>query len=70
MDDIIVTRILSIKLPFIKAEKILKKKEKDDIIISLLNERRRFHLLDKLRTRKITSYSYMNNELKIYMDYD
>ena len=70
MDDINGTRILSIKLPFLKAENISVKKEKDDIIISLLNERRRFHLPDKLRTRKITSYSYMNNELKIYMDYD
>lgn len=70
MDDINGTRILSIKLPFLKAENISVKKEKDDIIISLLNERRRFHLPDKLRTRKITSYSYMNNELKIYMNYD
>ena len=70
MDDINGTRILSIKLPFLKAENISVKKEKDDIIISLLNEKRRFHLPDKLRTRKITSYSYMNNELKIYMDYD
>ena len=70
MDDINGTRILSIKLPFLKAENISVKKEKYDIIISLLNERRRFHLPDKLRTRKITSYSYMNNELKIYMDYD
>ena len=70
MDDINGTRILSIKLPFIKTKNISVKKEKDDIIISLLNERRRFHLPDKLRTRKITSYSYMNNELKIYMDYD
>ena len=70
IEDINGTRILSIKLPFLKAENISVKKEKDDIIISLLNERRRFHLPDKLRTRKITSYSYMNNELKIYMDYD
>ena len=70
MDDINGTRILSIKLPFLKAENISVKKEKDDIIISLLNERRRFHLPDKLRTRKITSYSYENSELKIFMDYD
>ena len=70
MDDINGTRILSIKLPFLKAENISVKKEKDDIIISLLNERRRFHLPDKLRTRKISSYSYENSELKIFMDYD
>lgn len=70
MDDINGTRILSIKLPFLKAENISIKKEKYDIIISLLNERRRFHLPDKLRTRKISSYSYENSELKIFMDYD
>ena len=70
MDDINGTRILSIKLPFLKAENISVKKEKNDIIISLLNERRRFHLPDKLKTRKISSYSYENSELKIFMDYD
>lgn len=70
MDDLNGTRILSIKLPFLKAENISVKKEKDDIIISLLNETRRFHLPDKLKTRKISSYSYENSELKIFMDYD
>ena len=70
MDDINGTRILSIKLPFLKAENISIKKEKYDIIISLLNEARRFHLPDKLKTRKISSYSYENSELKIFMDYD
>ena len=70
MDDTNGTRILSIKLPFLKAENISVKKEKDDIIISLLNETRRFHLPDKLKTRKISSYSYENSELKIFMDYD
>ena len=70
IEDINGTRILSIKLPFLKAENISVKKEKCDIIISLLNETRRFHLPDKLKTRKITSYSYENSELKIFMDYD
>ena len=70
IEDINGTRILSIKLPFLKAENISVKKEKDDIIISLLNETRRFHLPDKLKTRKISSYSYENSELKIFMDYD
>ena len=70
MDDINGTRILSIKLPFVKTENISIKKEKYDIIISLLNETRRFHLPDKLKTRKISSYSYENSELKIFMDYD
>ena len=70
IEDINGTRVLNIKLPFLKAENISIKKEKDDIIISLLNETRRFHLPDKLKTRKISSYSYENSELKIFMDYD
>ncbi len=28
------------------------------------------HLPDKLKTRKITDYSYKNGELKISMDYE
>ena len=70
IEDINGTRVLNIKLPFLKAENISIKKEKDDIIISLLNETIRFHLPDKLKTRKISSYSYENSELKIFMDYD
>ena len=70
IEDINGTRVLNIKLPFVKTENISIKKEKYDIIISLLNETRRFHLPDKLKTRKITSYSYENSELKIFMDYD
>ena len=70
IEDINGTRVLNIKLPFVKTKNISVKKEKYDIIISLLNETRRFHLPDKLKTRKITSYSYENSELKIFMDYD
>ena len=64
------TRILTIHLPFAKEENISVIKEKYDIIISLLNETRRFHLPDKLKTRKISEYSYKNGELKINMDYE
>ena len=70
IEDINGTRVLNIKLPFVKTKNISVKKEKYDIIISLLNETRRFHLPDKLKTRKISSYSYENSELKIFMDYD
>ena len=64
------TRIFIINLPFAKEENISVIKEKYDIIISLLNETRRFHLPDKLKTRKISEYSYKNGELKISMDYE
>ena len=70
MEDINGTRILIINLPFAKAESISVTKEKNDIIISLLNETRRFHLPDKLRTRNISDYTFENGELRISMDYE
>ena len=70
MEDINGTRILIINLPFAKAESISVTKEKNDIIISLLNETRRFHLPDKLRTRNISTYSFEKGELRISMDYE
>lgn len=70
MEDINGTRILIINLPFANAENISVTKEKNDIIISLLNETRRFHLPDKLRTRNISDYTFENGELRINMDYE
>ena len=70
MEDINGTRILIINLPFANAENISVTKEKNDIIISLLNETRRFHLPDKLRTRNISTYSFEKGELRISMDYE
>lgn len=70
MEDINGTRILIINLPFAQVENISVTKEKNDIIISLLNETRRFHLPDKLRTRNISTYSFEKGELRISMDYE
>lgn len=70
MEDINGTRILIINLPFAKSDTITVTKDKYDIIISLLNETRRFHLPDKLKTRKITEYSYKDGQLRISMDYE
>ena len=70
MEDINGTRILIINLPFANAENISVTKEKNDIIISLLNETRRFHLPDKLRTRNISKYTFENGKLRISMDYE
>ena len=70
MEDINGTRILIINLPFAQVENISVTKEKYDIIISLINETRRFHLPDKLRTKKVTDYSFENGELRISMDYE
>ena len=70
MEEINGTRILIIDLPFAKSDTITVTKDKYDIIISLLNETRRFHLPDKLKTRKITEYSYKDGQLRISMDYE
>lgn len=70
MEDINGTRIFIINLPFANAENISVTKEKNDIIISLLNETRRFHLPDKLRTRNISNYTFENGKLRISMDYE
>lgn len=70
MEDINGTRILIINLPFAKSDTITVTKDKYDIIISLLNETRRFHLPDKLKTRKITEYYYKDGQLRISMDYE
>jgi len=70
MEEINGTRILIINLPFAKSDTITVTKDKYDIIISLLNETRRFHLPDKLKTRKITKYSYKDGQLRISMDYE
>ena len=70
MEDINGTRILIINIPFAKSDTITVTKDKYDIIISLLNETRRFHLPDKLKTRKITEYSYKDGQLRISMDYE
>lgn len=64
------TRIFIIYLPFAKAENISVIKEGYDLIITLFNETRRFHLPDKLKGRKISEYSYKDGKLRISMDYE
>lgn len=64
------THIFIIPLPFAKQDEIFVKKEKGDLILSWLNETRRFHLPEKLRRRKISSFYYEDGKLKIYMDYE
>ena len=70
IEDIQGTRTLIIPLSFAKQEEISMFKEGNDIIISWLNETRRFHLPEKLCRRNISQYVYENGKLKISMDYD
>lgn len=64
------TRTLCIELPFVKdRDEISAFKDGNDIVISWLNETRRFHLPEKLRKREISDYIYEYGYLKIKMDY-
>lgn len=64
------TRTLCIELPFVKdRDEISVFKDGNDIVISWLNETRRFHLPEKLRKREISDYIYEDGYLKIKMDY-
>ena len=64
------TRTLCIELPFVKDRyEISAFKDGNDIVISWLNETRRFHLPEKLRKREISDYIYEYGYLKIKMDY-
>lgn len=64
------TRTLVMELPFVKSkDEISVIKDGNDIVISWLNEARRFHLPEKLRRRDISGYEYENGYLRIKMDY-
>ena len=64
------TRTLIMELPFVKSkDEISVIKDGNDIVISWLNEARRFHLPEKLRRRDISGYEYENGYLRIKMDY-
>ena len=64
------TRTFILELPFVKDKnEISVFKDGQDIIISWLNETRRFHFPEKLRSREISEYIYENGYLKIKMDY-
>lgn len=63
------TRIFIIHLPFADKKEIFVQQEGSDLILSLRNEIRRFHLPDNLSRRTMSKYLYENEELRIYMDY-
>lgn len=63
------TRTFVINLPFVRDDDIEVTKEDSDLIISLKNETRRFHLPANISRRKISKYYYLNDNLRIDMDY-
>ncbi len=70
IEEEIGTRIFVIHLPYAKAEELSVCKEERDLILTIRNETRRFHLPDKLNRRKLTDWTFENGNLRIRMDYD
>ncbi len=64
------TRILILRLPYALAREIELRQEGTDLVLKVRNELRRFHLPDKVRQRKMSSWSFEDGELRIRMDYD
>ena len=63
------TLLFVMHLPFINQNDISVLKEDADIIVSVKNETRRFHLPDNMARRTLTNHSYENGRLKIMLDY-
>ncbi len=62
-------KILRMYLPFIEKNDIAVSKEEADLIVSVRNETRRFHLPYNLGRRQFSSYKYEDNTLNILFDY-
>lgn len=63
------TLLFVMHLPFINQNDISVLKEDADIIVSVKNETRCFHLPDNMARRTLTNHSYENGRLKIMLDY-
>lgn len=63
------TVLFVMHLPFITQHDIAIAKEDADLIVSIKNETRRFHLPDMLSRRTLSKYMYEDGYLKIMLDY-
>lgn len=63
------TLLFVMHLPFINQHDISILKEDADIIVSIKNETRRFHLPDNMARRTLSNHIYEDGQLKIMLDY-
>ncbi|MBQ4150114.1 MAG: ArsA family ATPase, partial [Clostridium sp.] len=70
MEDVQGTRNFIVRLPWMEEEDIQVKKEDGDLILTVRNETRRFHLPDRVSRRYVSGWTYDGEELTIHMDYD
>ncbi len=63
------TRILIVKTPYAKEADIQVEKDGGDLLLTVRNQARRFHLTDLLGRRKLSGWSLVDGELLIRLDY-
>ena len=64
------TRKFIVHLPHLEKEDIGVAQDGSDLILTVRNETRRFHLPDRVSRRHASGWTYDGNELCIHMDYD
>ena len=70
MEDEMGTRKFIVHLPHLQKEDIGVAQDGSDLILTVRNETRRFHLPDRVSRRHASGWTYDGNELCIHMDYD
>ena len=70
MEDEMGTRKFIVHLPHLQEEDINVEQDGGDLILTVRNETRRFHLPDRVSRRYVSGWTYDGNELCIRMDYD
>ena len=70
MEDEMGTRKFIVHLPHLQKEDIGVAQDGSDLILTVRNETRRFHLPDRVSRRHASGWTYDGNELFIHMDYD
>lgn len=70
MEDEMGTRKFIVHLPHLEKEDIGVAQDGSDLILTVRNETRRFHLPDRVSRRHASGWTYDGNELCIHMDYD
>ncbi len=69
MEECSGTRILIVKTPYAKEADIQVEKDGGDLLLTVRNQARRFHLTDLLGRRKLSGWSLVDGELLIRLDY-
>ncbi len=70
MEDNQGSRYFIVTLPYAKKEELEVFKSGEDLILTVRNETRRFHLPDRVSRRNLSDWTFTEGELRIQFDYD